>query len=122
MPDYSDQWTKEGAKRPNKEARAEKEPTHPTSEITTAEWMIVGFIAIVADLLGPAGFLLIPILLLWYGMKFHKFPTKKIIGASLFEIVSLGFLPGWSGFVLVIYAEQKGYMPKWLSKLTKGKI
>lgn len=123
MPDYSDQWTQENAgKIPGKGTKAKSKPSDTASEITDVEFMIIGFIALVADLLGPFGIPCVLILCLWSAMRFKKFPTKKIIGASLFEIVSLGFLPGWSGFVLVTFLEQRGYMPKWITKLTKGKI
>jgi len=123
MPDYTNQWAQENTRKiPRKKTKAKSKPSDKASEIADAEFMIIGFIALVADLLGPFGIPCILILWLWSAMRFQQFPTKKIIGASLFEILSLGFLPGWSGFVLVIFLEQKGYIPKWISKLTKGKM
>jgi len=92
----------------------------PVSEITAAEWLIIGAVAILADLLGPIGVIFLPIILLWHTIRFHKLPFKKIIGASAFEVISVGLLPGWTGFVIWTFLEQKGYLPGWLSNLTKG--
>ncbi len=95
-----------------------KQKAQPVREITSAEWLLISGVAIVADLLGPFGLVLIPILLLWHVMRFHKFPTGKFIGAGIFEVLSLGVLPGWTGFIVMTYFEQKGTLA-WFAKSAK---
>lgn len=87
-------------------------------EISSVEWLLVGAVAIIADLLGPFGLVLVPVLLLWYVIKFREFPTGKFIGAGIFETISLGFLPGWTGFIAMTYLEQKGILD-WFTKFSK---
>ena len=118
MPDYSQQLNQARAKELKKK-KIKLKSNQSTSKITDVEWIIIGIIAIIADLFGPAGFILVPIILLWYVIRFHRFPTKKFIGTSLIEVASLGFLPGWIGFIIMIAFEEKGYLPNWLSKRLK---
>jgi hypothetical protein len=120
MPDYTQQLNQARAREKTDEKPPLSEedssdpakPTAPTQEVAGAEFLIVGSIALLADLIGPFGFPFVIVLCLWYFFKFHKFPTKQILSASGAEIVSLGILPGWTGFVVWIYLEQKGYLGK----------
>jgi hypothetical protein len=120
MADYSDQLNQNRAKSRRPVKKIKSKSINP-DEITNAEWMTVGFIAALADLLGPFGFPCILILCFWSVFKFHKFPTNKIIVAGSAEVLSFGFLPGWTGYVVYLFLEQKGYLPKWISKWT-GKL
>ena len=123
MDKYVEQFNQERSKSAKTDTIVKKKKSSNNfNEITLAEFMFVGFIALVADLLGPIGFPCVLVLVFWHVMKFHKFPTRKISGAIIAEVVSLGFLPGWSGFVLIIFLEQRGYLPKWANKMTKGNI
>jgi hypothetical protein len=132
MPDYTAQFNQEKAKNHQKEKTKQK-PTSPVSEITDAEFMIIGSIAAANDLcdwigldllffrlidLGTAG-----VLGLWCLMRLHKFPSVRFGGTFLTELIpGLGDIsPTWTLFIISIYAEQKGYLPKTLSKSTKAK-
>jgi len=128
MPDYSEQLNQDRGQDKARELEAKKKTkkktkrkikkpaSQPTVDIADVEWIFLFAIAMFADLLGPAGFVFIPVLLFWYVMRFHRFPTKKFIGAGMFEALSLGFLPGWTGFVVVTFFEEKGYLPNWIPK------
>lgn len=121
MADYTEQLNTERIQNIKKTVKKKKEP-NKASEITAAEFMLIGFIALIADLLGPFGFPCVLILLLWCIMKFHKFPTKRFIGAGFAEVISFGFLPGWSGFVLVTFLKQNSYLPKWTNRSAEKKV
>lgn len=125
MPDYSAPFNQDRANG-RRRTRIKKNPANPASKITDAEFMIIGSVAALADLLGPFGFPCVIVLCIWSAIKFQKFPTKKIIAAGSSEVLSLGLLPGWTGYVLYLFLEQKGYLPKWLakrrSKLSKLRI
>ncbi|MBU1563951.1 hypothetical protein KKF83_02730 [Patescibacteria group bacterium] len=120
MPDYLSQLNQQRAQ--NKPKKKPKKVTETSVEVSIVEFMIMGFIALIADLLGALGSPLALVIIFWYVIKFGKFPTGKFIGAGLAEIVSFGFLPGWSGFMIMVIIEQTGYMPNWIGKLTKAKI
>ena len=120
MPDYLAQLNQQRAQ--NKAKKKSRKAAKASVEVSIVEFMIMGFIALIADLLGTFGFPLALIIVLWYVIKFGKFPTGKFIGAGFFEIISFGVLPGWSGFMVMIIIEQTGYMPNWISKLTKARI
>jgi len=115
MPDYTQQLNQIRAREKamdEKPPSAEEDSSAPAQEVAGAEFLIVGAIALLADFIGPFGFPFVIVLCLWYFFKFHKFPTKQILSASGAEIVSFGILPGWTGFVVWIYLEQKGYLGK----------
>jgi len=121
MADYTEQLNQErengqGAESPERDER----PSRPVSEITAAEWLMVGAVAVLADILGPVGFILLPILLLWHTIRFQRFPFKKLLGSGAFEVISVGLLPGWTGFIIWTFLEQKGYLPGWLGRLARG--
>ena len=120
MPDYLTQLNQQRAR--NKPKKKPKKAIKTSIEVSIVEFMIMGFIALVADLLGVFGFPLALIIIFWYTIKFHKFPTGKFIGAGLAEIISFGILPGWSGFIIMTIIEQTGHLPNWIGKLTKARI
>ncbi|MBU1137328.1 hypothetical protein KKD72_03120 [Patescibacteria group bacterium] len=120
MADYTEQLNQ--ARKENAEnEEIGQESAGSISEITDAEWLLIGFVGVIADLLGPAGFIFSPIILLWYTIRFHRFPIKKLIGFGSVEIISLGFLPGWTGFVVITFLEQRGHLPQWMNKLIGAK-
>ena len=144
MPDYSAQLNQDKAKNPKKTAKSKKtakrkpKTTQPTSEIADAEFFMVLCLAILKDvldwvLLFAAGIGLVlsritnlviaGILWLWCLMRLHKFPTKRFLGGFLIEMIPLvgTFSPTWTTFIVTIWAEQKGYMPKWMGKLVGAK-
>ncbi len=134
MPDYTDEWAQENTRRiTSKKTKAKSKPSDKVSEITDAEFMIIGAVGIANDLcdwvgldlllfraldLGTAG-----ILGLWCLIRLRKFPSARFGGTFLIELIpGLGDIsPTWTIFIISLYAEQKGYMPESLSKLTKGK-
>jgi len=120
MADYSDKLNQDRSESQRPAKKTNSEPVNPNIEITNAEWMIVGFVAVLSDLLGPFGFPCVLILCFWSAFKFHKFPTKKIIVAGSAEILSFGFLPGWTGYVFSLFLEQKGYLPKSMPQTGKS--
>lgn len=134
MSDYTDQWVKERVKTQNKKTKTERKPVQPTSEITGVEFILIGTIAIANDLCDWIGLDLIlfrlvdlataAVLGLWCLIRLHKFPSARFGGTFIVELIpGLGDLsPTWTLFIISVYAEQKGFLPKWLSKLTKGKI
>lgn len=135
MPDYSTQsaqLNQDRAKEQKTAVKIRQRPTHK-SEITTVEFMIIGIIGLANDLcdwlgldlllfrmldLGTAG-----ILGLWCLIRLHKFPSARFGGTFLVELIPiLGDLsPTWTIFIISIYIEQKGYLPKTLSRPTKTK-
>jgi hypothetical protein len=137
MPDYTDQLNQEKSQ-DQKKIKVKKKTTKPISKITGAEFLIVLCLAASKDILDGV-LLLIGIglvlsritniiitgaLWLWCLMRLHKFPTQRFIGSFLLEMVPvLGTIsPTWTIFILTIYAEQRGHLPKWASKLARGKI
>jgi len=114
MPDYTAQLNQ--ARKIRKKIRVRKKSIKPNIKIDSVEWILIFSLAIISDLAGPIGFLCGPFILLWYVLRFHNFPFKKIIGFGSAEVLSLGLLPGWIGFVLISYLKQKGYLPKWLKR------
>ena len=118
-----------------KKTAVKKKPkaTQPTSEITMAEFVIIGAVAIVNDLCDWVGLDLLlfrlvdlvtaGILGLWCVMRLHKFPSARFGLTFLVELIpGLGDIsPTWTIFIISVYAEQKGYSPKILTKLTKAK-
>ena len=132
MPDYSAQLNQDRAKG---QKRIKKKPksVQPTSEITEAEFMFIGAVAVINDLFDYLGLDLLlfrsidlvtaGILGLWCLIRLHKFPSARFGGTFLIELIpGLGDLsPTWTIFIVSVYAEQKGYLPKTLGKLTKPK-
>lgn len=106
MNDHTVQWNQIQRIPEAKKAKKAK-PSPEEVEVSGLEWFGLAFIAIIADLLGPFGFPLAIIICAWYTFKFHKVPTKKLIGSGVVEIVSLGIFPGWIGFVVATYVELK---------------
>jgi len=138
MPDYSEQFNQEKAKDSKKKAKKKPKAAEPASEITDAEFFLVLCLAILKDVLdwvlllaGGIGLIfsritnlvITGILWLWCLMRLHKFPTKRFLGSFLIEMIPLvgTFSPTWTIFIVTIWAEQKGYMPKWMGKLVGAK-
>jgi len=138
MPDYSAQFNQDKAKDSKKTVKKKPKATQPTSTITDAEFFLVLCLAILKDVLdwvlllaGGIGLILsritnlviTGILWLWCLMRLHKFPTKRFLGSFLIEMIPLmgTFSPTWTIFIVTIWAEQKGYMPKWMGKLVGAK-
>jgi len=111
MPDYTAQLNQLRVRRGMSRKKRKKVAETPT-ETSLVEFIIMGFIALIADLLGIFGSPLALIIIFWYTIKFHKFPTKKFAGAGLAEIISFGILPGWSGFMIMTIIEQKRHVSK----------
>lgn len=112
MANYLAQLNKVRAGQREKAGIRQRATTDSAKEITIVEWMMVGFIALIADLadsllLGPIGFIFASILLFWHVMRFNRFPTKRFIGSGLIEAASFGLLPGWLGFTVMTYLKQK---------------
>jgi len=63
------------------------------------------------------------ILWLWCLFRLHKFPTKRFLGSFLIEMIPVvgTFSPTWTIFIATVWAEQKGYLPRWASRLTGKK-
>ena len=138
MPDYSAQLNQEKAKDSKKTVKKKPKAAKPASEITDVEFFLVLGLAILKDALdwvllfaGGIGLILSRItnlvisgiLWLWCLMRLHKFPTKRFLGSFLIEMIPLvgTFSPTWTIFIVTIWAEQKGYMPKWMGKLVGAK-
>ena len=133
MPDHLAQLNQERAEDRKKAVKLKQKPAQPASEITDAEFMFIGAVAVTNDLCDYLGldlllFRLIDlitagILGLWCLIRLHRFPGARFGGTFLIELIpGLGDLsPTWTIFIVSIYAEQRGYMPKALGRLTKIK-
>lgn len=123
MEDHSAQLNQERAQNQNLKQRAKKavkERILDETEVSDAEFILMGLVALIADFAVTFGFLAVPILWFWYFIRFKKFPTNKFLTAGGLELVSLGFLPAWTGLIVFSYLEQKGYLGNGLlTKLAK---
>jgi len=130
---YQQQLNEERAKQVKAKKTAAK-ISQKTPEITSVEFALIGFVAIIKDAIDVLGtglivgalitiFINVPctlILWFWCVIKLHKFPFKRFIGAGLAEFIPfVGALPFWTAFVVSLYLEQNGYFPKFLSKIKK---
>ena len=132
MNDYAEQFNQERAKNPKTIVKKKKKKENQISEISDVEFFLAFCVAGIKDVLdgitlGTIGWIVnifvIIILGSWVFFRLHKFPTKKFIAASIVDSIPvLSAFPSWTGFIAIIFLEQKGYMPKWVNKLTKGKI
>ena len=139
MPDYTDEFNQERAKNKSVIKKKKKKKSDQINRITGAEFFVVFCLAMFKDVLdwilllsAGIGFIInritniviTGILWLWCVIRLHKFPTKKFVGSFFIEMIPvLGtFSPTWTIFILIIYAEQRGHLPKWAEKLAKGKI
>lgn len=101
------------------------------SEISGVEFALIGLVAVIKDLTDIIGTITvigiiltilinIPatlILWFWCAIKFKHFPTKRFLTTSLIEFIPLiGALPVWTGFVVSLYFDQKGFLPKFFKK------
>jgi len=130
MPDYSAQLNQARAKEQNK---INQGPATPASSISGAEFMFIGAIALINDLCDWFGLDLILFravdlvtagaLGLWCITRLRQFPTARFGGSFLIELIpGLGDLsPTWTFFILSVYIEQKGRLPKFLAKSAKTK-
>ncbi len=131
MADYTEQFNQERAKNPNTTVK-KKKTAQPISEISDVEFLLAFCLAGIKDILdgltlGILGWIInifvIMIIGSWILFRLHKFPTKKFITAAVGDFIPLvSILPFWTGFIAIIFLEQKGYLPKWASKLAKGKV
>lgn len=122
MPDYSALLNKA---RKIKKRAVKKRPkaAQTASEITDAEFCLIGSIAVINDLCDWLGLDLIlfrlvdlitaAILGLWCLVRLGRFPSARFAGTFLIELIPvLGDIsPTWTIFIISIYAEQKGYLP-----------
>ena len=130
MPDYSAQLNQDKAKKRKIGKTRKKKDVTPVSEVSDVEFFLLFCLAGLKDILdgftlGTIGWLInilvIIILGSWSLFRLHKFPTKKFITGAIGDSIPLiSFLPLWTGFVLIIFLEQKGLMPKWMGKLAKA--
>ena len=130
MPDYSEQWAQAQAKKRKIKKTRKKKKVTPVSEISDVEFFLLFCLAVLKDILdgltlGTIGWLINIIVIVTFGLwslfRLHKFPTKKFIAGAIGDSIPLiSFLPFWTGFVLLIFLEQKGFMPEWISKLAKS--
>jgi len=93
MPDYSAQLNQDRAK---DQKRIKKKPklVQPTNEITAAEFMFIGLVAVINDLCDYLGLDLLlfrsidlvtaGILGLWCLIRLHKFPSARFGGCLLY--------------------------------------
>ena len=100
------------------------------SEITTAEWMIVGSIAVINDACDYIGLDLIffrsidlitaVILGLWCFFRLHKFPSARFGATFIVELIpGLGDIsPTWTIFIISMYLKHNSNLEE-LTKLTK---
>ena len=140
MNDYTEELNQERGKDSKitvKKKKKEKE--NQISEISDIEFFLAFCLAILKDVLdwillfaGGIGLILsritnliiTGILWLWCFIRLRKFPTKRFIGGFVIEMIPIigTISPTWTVFIATIWLEQKGYLPKWVSKLAKGKI
>ncbi len=138
MPDYSAQVAKLNQLRKNAQKTAKKKiksklkekSGQSISEITGAEWAIVGSIAVVNDACDYVGLDLIffrmldlstaGILGLWCLIRLHRFPSARFGATFLIEMIpGLGEIsPTWTIFLISAYVEHNGHLPG-ITKLTK---
>lgn len=105
-----------------------------TTDISGVEFMLIGLVAVVKDsldiivtvtIIGAIFTTIINvgatlILWLWCIFKLKKFPFKRFLGSGILEFIpGLDVLPAWTAFVLSLFLEQRGYIPKFVQKLTK---
>ena len=139
MSDYTKQFNQEKAKNPKIVIKKKKKRENQISEISDVEFFLAFCLAILKDVLdwillfaGGIGLILsritnliiTGILWLWCFMRLRKFPTKRFIGGFVIEMIPIigTISPTWTVFIATIWLEQKGYLPKLVSKLAKGKI
>lgn len=127
MPEYLAQLNQDRFKDRNKKKKKKKsKTTQPDTEITDAEFMIIGFIAVISDAGDWIGLDLLlfhmidlitsGILGFWCLMRLRQFPTARFGGTILIELIpGLGDLsPTWTIFIFSLYVKQKR-----LAQLTK---
>ncbi len=101
------------------------------NDISTVEFALIGLVAGLKDAVSAiatltiigiivAIFVNIPcslILWLWCAIRLHKLPFKRLLSSTLAGFTPIiGALPFWTGFVVSVFLEQKGYIPKFLQK------
>ncbi|MFH1671353.1 MAG: hypothetical protein ABH889_01075 [Candidatus Portnoybacteria bacterium] len=141
MPDFSEQLNQDRANDSNlkKKKKAEvKKLDSPASQIFDVEFFLVFGLAVLKDTLdwillfaGGIGLILsritnliiTGILWLWCLFRLHRFPTKRFLASFLIEMIPIvgTFSPTWTIFIATIWAEQKGYLPKWADELVGAK-
>ncbi len=139
MPEYLAQLNQDRFKDRRGEKKKKKSKiTHPDTKITDAELFLVFILSVLKDALdwillfaGGIGLIfsritnlvITGILWLWCLFRLHKFPTKRFIGSFFIEMIPFigTFSPTWTIFIATIWAEQKGYMPKLVSKIVGAK-
>jgi len=137
MTDHTKENNQDLAK--NLKVKGKKKTNQPISDITDVEFFLAFCLAILKDVLdwillfaGGIGLILsritnlliTGILWLWCISRLHKFPTKRFIGGFVIEMIPVvgTIAPTWTIFIATIWGEEKGHIPKWVSKLAKGKI
>lgn len=133
MPDYTAPLNRARAKA--KKPSPKKSPSKGTggaaSEITVAEFVLIGAIAVTNDILDWLGvdlllfrafdLLTFGALALWCAVRLKKFPTSRLGGSFFIEMIpGLGEVsPTWTIFIISIYLEQKGFRLNPMAKKNK---
>ena len=138
MADYSAQFNQDKAKNHQRKTKVKKNPARPADEITSVEFFLVFCLAILKDSLDWISLLVLGIglifsritnivitgiLWLWCLMRLHRFPAYRFAGSFFIEMVPVigTFSPTWTMFIVSVWAEQRGYMPKWAEKFVGAK-
>ncbi len=138
MPDYVAQLNQERIKdkKNKKKIKKRKKTIKQASKITDIELSLVLCLCLLKDILDwlllfvvgiglilsrITNLFITAILWLWCITRLHKFPTKRFVGGFVIEMIPfIGTVsPSWTMFVISIWVEQKGYMPKFLKKIKK---
>jgi len=129
MPDYSAQLNQDKAKKRKIGKTRKKKKVTPVSEVSDVEFFLLFCLAGLKDILdgmtlGTIGWLINIIVIVtlgsWSLFRLHKFPTKRFIAGAVGDSIPLiSTVPFWTGFVLLIFLEQKGLLPGWIDKLAK---
>ncbi len=132
MPDYTERLAKLNQLRKDTQKKAKgkikgklKEKSRQSiSEITGAEWAIIGSIGVINDACDYFGLDLIlfraldlstaGILGIWCFIRLHKFPSARFGGTFLIEMFpGIGDLsPTWTIFLISMYAEHNTQLGK----------
>jgi hypothetical protein len=109
-----------------------KSKSAPETDITSVEFMMISLIAMGKDAIDVGGTIILigipftPILnigaiatlWLWCIMRLKKFPTARFVASSGIEFIPLfNGLPMWTAFMISLYLQQKGYLPKFLKNI-----
>ncbi|MFC1700945.1 hypothetical protein ACFLZ0_02310 [Patescibacteria group bacterium] len=124
MSNYTDQLAKARTKDRKDRIESITDTTLPESQISSVEFILIGIVALIDDALDYLGIGLLTfrffgvctatILGFWCVFRLKKFPTARFATTFISELIPFwgDFCPTWTIFVVWIYAEQRGHMPK----------